>query len=42
MVGGSLTCEMSEVFDEVDEDKPDDRLYHGVQRWTADVEEAAA
>lgn len=41
MVEGSLHCEMSEVFDEPDEDKPNARLYHGVQRWTAEIHEAA-
>lgn len=41
MVDGSLTCELSEVFDEPDEDKPGERLYHGVQRWTAEIHEAA-
>lgn len=37
---GSLHCEMSEVFDEPDEDKPDARLWHGVQRWTCEIHEA--
>jgi len=41
VIAGSLTCEMEEVFDEPDADKPEARLYHGVQRWTADIEEAA-
>jgi Protein of unknown function (DUF3168) len=41
VIAGSLTCEMEEVFDEPDADKPGARLYHGVQRWTADIEEAA-
>lgn len=39
MVGGSLTCELSEVDDEPDEDKPGARLYHGIQRWTAEIHE---
>lgn len=39
---GSLTCELEEVFDEDDPDSPDRLLYHGVQRWTGDVEEVAA
>lgn len=39
-LAGSLTCEMTEVFDEPDEDKPGERLYHGVQRWTAELHEA--
>ena len=40
-VDGSLTCEMSEVFEEADEDKPGNRLYHGVQRWVCEIHEAA-
>jgi len=40
MVVGSLTCEMEDVFDEPDEDKPDARLYHGVQRWVAEIHDA--
>lgn len=39
-VDGSLTCELSEVFDEPDEDKPGSRLYHGVQRWMVEIHEA--
>lgn len=40
VLDGSLHCEMSEIFDEPDEDKPDARLYHGVQRWTCEIHEA--
>lgn len=41
MVQGSLACEMEDVFDEPDEDKPQSKLYHGVQRWGAEIDEAA-
>lgn len=41
LIAGSLTCELEEVFDEPDADKPEARLYHGVQRWIADLEESA-
>jgi len=41
MVQGSLTCELSESFEEADEDMPDARLFHGVQRWTAEIHEAS-
>jgi hypothetical protein len=37
---GSLTCEGQEIFDEPDEDKPGSRLYHGVQRWVAEIHES--
>ena len=37
VVVGSLTCELEEVFDEPDDDSPDRRLYHGVQRWACEV-----
>lgn len=37
MVDGSLTCEMSEVMDEPDQDMPDRVLFHGVQRWSAEI-----
>lgn len=40
LVGGSLTCEFEDVFDEPDEDSPEQVLYHGVQRWTCEVHEA--
>jgi hypothetical protein len=39
-VDGSLTCEYTEIFDEPDEDKPGSRLYHGVQRWVAEIHES--
>jgi hypothetical protein len=41
LVRGSVTCEFTEIFDEPDEDKPGAKLYHGVQRWTAEIHEAA-
>lgn len=41
LVQGSLTCEMEDVFFEPDEDKPQDGLYRGIQRWTAEIDEAA-
>lgn len=41
VISGSVTCELEEVFDEDDPDMPERKLYHGVQRWTADVEEVA-
>lgn len=37
---GSLTREFAEVFDEPDEDSPDRRLYHGVQRWISEIHQA--
>jgi hypothetical protein len=40
LVRGSLTCDFEEVFDEPDEDMPGQKLYHGVQRWTAEIHEA--
>ena len=40
-VQGSLTCDMSEVFDEPDADKPMALLYHGVQRWGMELHEAS-
>lgn len=36
---GSLTCEFEDCSDEPDEDNPDVRLYHGIQRWTAEIHE---
>lgn len=39
-VEGSLTCEFEEVMDEPDPDKPDEALYHGVQRWSAEIHES--
>jgi len=41
LVQGSLDREMQEVFDEPDEDKPGNRLYRLVQRWSAEIHEAA-
>lgn len=42
LVDGSVTCEFEEVFDEPDEDMPSQKLYHGVQRWQAEIHERAA
>ena len=39
LVQGSLHCTLEEVFDEPDPDMPEQQLYHGVQAWTAMVEE---
>lgn len=41
LLDGSLHCELNEDFDEPDEDKPESRLYRMVQRWTAEIHEAA-
>jgi hypothetical protein len=38
LIQNSLTCELEGVFEEPDEDAPERRLYHGVQRWTALIE----
>ncbi len=40
LIDGSVTCEFEEVFDEPDDDAPEQRLYHGVQRWVAEVHDA--
>ena len=40
LLRGSLTCTLSDVDDEPDEDKPGARLWHGVQQWTAEIHEA--
>ena len=40
LMRGSLTCEFEDVFPEADEDKPGSTLYHGMQRWTAEIDEA--
>lgn len=40
LVTGSVHCEHEDVFDEPDEDKPGSRLYHGLQRWTAEIHES--
>lgn len=34
---GSMTREYEDVADEPDEDAPDQRIYHGIQRWTCEV-----
>lgn len=36
---GSVTCEYSDVSDEPDTDIPTAALYHGVQRWAAEIHE---
>jgi hypothetical protein len=41
LMAGSLTCEFEDVFDEPDEDKPQSKLYRGIQRWSAEIDEAA-
>jgi hypothetical protein len=41
LLQGSLTCELDDVVDEPDPDKPKSRLYHGVQLWTAEIHQAA-
>lgn len=40
LIQGSVTCEFEDVFDEPDEDKPGSTLYHGVQRWAAEIHES--
>lgn len=40
MVANSLTCEFEDVFEEPDADAPEQRLYHGLQRWVAEVHES--
>ena len=40
LLRGSLTCTLSDVDDEPDEDKPGSRLWHGVQQWTAEIHES--
>lgn len=40
LITGSVTCEFETVFDEEDTDAPEQRLYHGVQRWTAEIHES--
>jgi hypothetical protein len=39
MFGGSLECEEDLVIPDFDPDMPQKSLYHGVQKWSADVEE---
>jgi Protein of unknown function (DUF3168) len=41
MMQGSLTCEEELVFQDFDPDMPKRSLYHGVQRWIADLEEVS-
>lgn len=41
LVQGSLRCEFEDVFDEPDEDAPEKLLYRGIQRWDAEIDEAA-
>lgn len=40
MHGGSLICEDERVFSDFDPDMPERSGFHGVQRWTALLEEA--
>ncbi len=40
LIVGSVTREFEEVFDEPDEDAPEQRVYHGVARWAAEVHES--
>ena len=40
MIAGSLVCPTELCFSDVDTDLPTRSLYHGVQEWTADLEEA--
>lgn len=40
LINGSLSCEMSDIVDEPDDDKPEARIYHGVQRWTAEIHQS--
>jgi hypothetical protein len=41
LMDGSLTCEFEDVFDEPDPDAPEKKLYRGIQRWGAEIDEAA-
>lgn len=40
MSGGSLKCDEERVFSDFDQDMPQRGLYHGVQHFIADLEEA--
>ena len=40
LMAGSLRCEMETVDREFDEDAPGKSLYHGIQRWVAEIDEA--
>lgn len=39
MRGGSLTCVQELVIPDFDPDMPQKSLYHGVQQWSADIDE---
>jgi hypothetical protein len=39
MRGGSLVCQQELVIPDFDPDMPQKSLYHGVQQWTADLDE---
>lgn len=39
MIAGSLVCESEHVIPDFDPDMPQKSLFHGVQQWTALVEE---
>lgn len=41
LVLGSVTCDEELVFADKDPDIPERSLFHGIQRWTAYLEEAA-
>jgi hypothetical protein len=41
LIDGSLTCQDELCFQDDDPDDPQRRLFHGVQRWTALLEEVA-
>lgn len=41
MMAGSLTCEFEDILDEPDADNPKKTLYHGIQQWVAEIDEAA-
>ena len=38
MYAGSLACDEERVFQDDDTDMPQKSVWHGVQRWTADLE----
>jgi hypothetical protein len=42
MIAGSMACEEELVFPDFDPDMPERTLFHGVQHWSAYLEEAAA
>jgi hypothetical protein len=37
VVSGSLSRHFQDVFNEPDEDNPEQKLYHGVQRWRCEL-----